>query len=128
MELIKKYLTNKTKIVQLRKEIINHEHKIETEIDFNKQKNGLLKDTMLISLKKQELTMEKLNDLIEKLKEVDEMEVLESKEYLETKKEYDTLLSELFEEERILNKEKKVEALIDFNKRMIKALVEVKHG
>ena len=72
--------------------------------------------------------MEKLNDLIEKLKEVDEMEVLESKEYLETKKEYDTLLSELFEEERILNKEKKVEALIDFNKRMIKALVEVKRG
>ena len=128
MELIKKYLTNKTKIVQLRKEIINHEYKIETEIDFNKQKNGLLKDTMLIGLKKQELTMEKLNDLIEKLKEVDEMEVLESKEYLETKKEYDTLLSELFEEERILNKEKKVEALIDFNKRMIKALMEVKHG
>ena len=128
MELIKKYLTNKTKIVQLRKEIINHEYKIETEIDFNKQKNGLLKDTMLIGLKKQELTMEKLNDLIEKLKEVDEMEVLESKEYLETKKEYDTLLSELFEEERILNKEKKVEALIEFNKRMIKALVEVKHG
>ena len=128
MELIKKYLTNKTKIVQLRKEIINHEYKIETEIDFNKQKNGLLKDTMLIGLKKQELTMEKLNNLIEKLKEVDEMEVLESKEYLETKKEYDTLLSELFEEERILNKEKKVEALIDFNKRMIKALVEVKHG
>lgn len=128
MELIKKYLTNKTKIVQLRKEIINREYKIETEIDFNKQKNGLLKDTMLIGLKKQELTMEKLNDLIEKLKEVDEMEVLESKEYLETKKEYDTLLSELFEEERILNKEKKVEALIDFNKRMIKALVEVKHG
>ena len=83
---------------------------------------------MLIDLKKQELTMEKLNDLIEKLKEVDEMEVLESKEYLETKKEYDTLLSELFEEERILNKEKKVEALIDFNKRMIKALVEVKNG
>lgn len=83
---------------------------------------------MLIGLKKQELTMEKLNDLIEKLKEVDEMEVLESKEYLETKKEYDTLLSELFEEERILNKEKKVEALIDFNKRMIKALLEVKHG
>ena len=128
MELIKKYLTNKTKIVQLRKEIINHEYKIETEIDFNKQKNGLLKDTMLIGLKKQELTMEKLNDLIEKLKEVDEMEVLESKEYLETKKEYDTLLSELFEEERILNKEKKVEALIEFNKRMIKALAEVKHG
>ena len=128
MELIKKYLTNKTKIVQLRKEIINHEYKIETEIDFNKQKNGLLKDTMLIGLKKQELTKEKLNDLIEKLKEVDEMEVLESKEYLETKKEYDTLLSELFEEERILNKEKKVEALIEFNKRMIKALVEVKHG
>ena len=128
MELIKKYLTNKTKIVQLRKEIINHEYKIETEIDFNKQKNGLLKGTMLIGLKKQELTMEKLNDLIEKLKEVDEMEVLESKEYLETKKEYDTLLSELFEEERILNKEKKVEALIDFNKRMIKALMEVKHG
>ena len=128
MELIKKYLTNKTKIVQLRKEIINHEYKIETEIDFNKQKNGLLKDTMLIGMKKQELTMEKLNDLIEKLKEVDEMEVLESKEYLETKKEYDTLLSELFEEERILNKEKKVEALIEFNKRMIKALVEVKHG
>lgn len=128
MELIKKYLTNKTKIVQFRKEIINNEHKIETEIDFNKQKNGLLKDTMLIVLKKQELTMEKLNNLIEKLKEVDEMEVLESKEYLETKKEYDTLLSELFEEERILNKEKKVEALIDFNKRMIKALVEVKHG
>ena len=128
MELIKKYLTNKTKIVQLRKEIISHEYKIETEIDFNKQKNGLLKDTMLIGLKKQELTMEKLNDLIEKLKEVDEMEVLESKEYLETKKEYDTLLSELFEEERILNKEKKVEALIDFNKRMIKALMEVKHG
>ena len=128
MELIKKYLTNKTKIVQLRKEIINHEHKLEAEIDFNKQKNGLLKDTMLIGLKKQELTMEKLNDLIEKLKEVDEMEVLESKEYLETKKEYDTLLSELFEEERILNKEKKVEALIDFNKRMIKALVEVKNG
>ena len=56
------------------------------------------------------------------------MEVLESKEYLETKKEYDTLLSELFEEERILNKEKKVEALIEFNKRMIKALAEVKHG
>ena len=128
MELIKKYLTNKTKIVQLRKEIISHEHKLETEIDFNKQKSGLLKDTMLIGLKKQELTMEKLNDLIEKLKEVDEMEVLESKEYLETKKEYDTLLSELFEEERILNKEKKVEALIDFNKRMIKALAEVKHG
>ena len=128
MELIKKYLTNKTKIVQLRKEIINHEYKIETEIDFNKQKNGLLKDTMLIGLKKQELTMEKLNNINEKLKEVDEMEVLESKEYLETKKEYDTLLSELFEEERILNKEKKVEALIDFNKRMIKALVEVKHG
>ncbi len=128
MELIKKYLTNKTKIVQLRKEIISHEHKLETEIDFNKQKNRLLKDTMLIGLKKQELTMEKLNDLIEKLKEVDEMEVLESKEYLETKKEYDTLLSELFEEERILNKEKKVEALIDFNKRMIKALTEVKHG
>ena len=128
MELIKKYLTNKTKIVQLRKEIINHEYKIETEIDFNKQKNGLLKDTMLIGLKKQELTMEKLNNLIEKLKEVDEMEVLESKEYLETKKEYDTLLSELFEEERILNKEKKVEALIEFNKRMIKALAEVKHG
>lgn len=128
MELIKKYLTNKTKIIQLRKEIISHEQKLETEIDFNKQKNGLLKDTMLIGLKKQELTMEKLNDLIEKLKEVDEMEVLESKEYLETKKEYDTLLSELFEEERILNKEKKVEALIDFNKRMIKALVEVKHG
>ena len=128
MELIKKYLTNKTKIVQIRKEIINHEHKIETEIDFNKQKNGLPKDTMLIGLKKQELTMEKLNDLIEKLKEVDEMEVLESKEYLETKKEYDTLLSELFEEERILNKEKKVEALIEFNKRMIKALAEVKHG
>ena len=128
MELIKKYLTNKKKIIQLRKEIINYEHKIETEIDFNKQKNGLLKDTMLIGLKKQELTMEKLNNLIEKLKEVDEMEVLESKEYLETKKEYDTLLSELFEEERILNKEKKVEALIDFNKRMIKALVEVKNG
>lgn len=128
MELIKKYLTNKTKIIQLRKEIISHKHKLETEIDFNKQKNGLLKDTMLIGLKKQELTMEKLNDLIEKLKEVDEMEVLESKEYLETKKEYDTLLSELFEEERILNKEKKVEALIDFNKRMIKALAEVKHG
>ena len=59
MELIKKYLTNKTKIVQLRKEIINHEYKIETEIDFNKQKNGLPKDTMLIGLKKQELTMEK---------------------------------------------------------------------
>ena len=83
---------------------------------------------MLIDLKKQELTMEKLNDFNEKLKEVDEMEVLESKEYLETKKEYDALLSELFEEERILNKEKKVEALIDFNKRMIKALVEVKNG
>lgn len=38
MELIKKYLTNKTKIIQLRKEIISHEQKLETEIDFNKQK------------------------------------------------------------------------------------------
>ena len=38
MELIKKYLTNKTKIIQLRKEIISHEHKLETEIDFNKKK------------------------------------------------------------------------------------------
>ena len=43
MELIKKYLTNKTKIIQLRKEIISHEHKLETEIDFNKQKKRIAK-------------------------------------------------------------------------------------
>lgn len=128
MELIKEYLINKTKIVQLRKEIAIHENKTELEIDFNKQKHGLLTKEMKLGIKKQELTMTQLNDLIKKLKEVDEMEVLESKEYLETKKEYDSLMSELFEQERILNKEKNVEALIEFNKKMIRALTEVKHG
>ena len=128
MELIKKYLKNKTKIVQLRKEISKQEHTLELEINFNNQKHGLLNKEMDLGLKKQLITIKKLNELIETLKEVDQMNILENNEYIETKKEYDTLMSDLFEEERKLNKAKDVTALIEFNKRMIKALTEVKHG
>ena len=102
-----KYLENKRKLIKLINTINKKQRHLENFIDFHNQKTDSLEELLKETEKFQEKAIFKLEELLKG----ETMKIIDNQEYLNTKREYDKALNELFEKEKELHiKFNKVEA------------------